>query len=483
MSAEKKSQEQRNQPSYLGWRGKLLARLALSRLPNVTITEQPKEGRYDFSATTADNLTFLVEVKTLSSIRDGILDIETISELRRQVPTEFLRNAKSTQCPVILFLFDADTDHGRFLRVDNLDWGTTSARFQTVRFPRANTITTQSLYRLLLELRPSPRSERRAASVQRIAIFDTNAYRELTFGLSLDAVRNKTHELCRLEVAAGWSILAHPIVVWEMVAHLEDTADKAYDHCLKALVALGEHTASRERQDGSINLIADALSTVCRELFGKLPSGYEQGLQNLGSFVTYVVRNAPSITNPVARENIARLSRGMAVKEESWVKGMESVLDHFSPEAAKAVFGGRSDQAALKKARHFFGSEDFMKAWSTYLVISNAAEVGVLNLSSTDIQEKAQVVRKLFPVPFHLMSALLQKLATAQPPILANAKKKRWNFVWDSMISFTLGPGTIGGAPVFLVTGDGDIVDAARVAGFQNQVLFLNDYLRGVGMT
>jgi hypothetical protein len=44
----------------------------------------------------------------------------------------------------------------------------------------------------------------------------------------------------------------------------------------------------------------------------------------------------------------------------------------------------------------------------------------------------------------------LKKLATPRPPDLANPKHKRWNFVWDSLISFTIGPGTIMGAPVFL---------------------------------
>jgi hypothetical protein len=481
MSSENKSKRQRNQPSYLGWRGELLAKLALSRLPNVTITEQPDEGRYDFSATTAENFIFMIEVKALSSIRENIRDIQTVEELRWRLPTSFLRKAKSAACPVILFLFDADTEHGRFLRVDNLILSNTSAQVQTICFPRTNTITTQSLYRMLLELRSFSGQASRVASAQRIAIFDTNAYRELTFGLSLDSARTKTHRLCHLEEAAGWSVLAHPIVVWELVAHLEDITDKAYDHCLKALVALGEHAASRERRDGSINLIADAFSTVCHELFGKLPPGYHQGLLNLGSLVTHVVQHAPSIDDPVARQNIANLSRGMSAKEESWVKGMETVLDHFSPEAAKAVFGEQDDQAALKKARHFFEGEDFMNAWATYLVISNAAEVGVLNLSPTDIQEKAQIVRKIFPVPFHLMSALLQKLATPQPPNLANPKRKRWNFVWDSMISFTLGPGTIGEDPVYLVTGDGDIVDAAKVSGFKDKVLSLDNYLKGIG--
>ena len=131
--------------------------------------------------------------------------------------------------------------------VDDLEMTTTSARLQTV-LPRANTITTQSLYRLSLELRSSPDQTSRAAGNQRFAIYDTNAYREFTFGLSLDGARIKTDRLCQLEQAAGWSVLAHPIVVWELVAHLEDTADKAYDHCLKASVALGEHTASRERR-------------------------------------------------------------------------------------------------------------------------------------------------------------------------------------------------------------------------------------------
>ena len=51
------------------------------------------------------------------------------------------------------------------------------------------------------------------------------------------------------------------------------------------------------------------------------------------------------------------------------------------------------------------------------------------------------------------------------------------------MISFTLGPGTVGDAPVFLVTGDGDIVDAAKASGFEGQVLSLDDYLKSIGMT
>jgi HD superfamily phosphohydrolase len=155
MCAKAKSISDRNSPNYIGWRGELLAKLALSRLSNLTITEQPREGRFDFSVMTNDDFDFLIEVKAFSSMRQQIRDIETFELLRWQLPTVFLQKAKSMRCPVVLFLFDADTEHGRFLRVDNLELRSASARFQSVRFPRENTITKESLERMLRDLRSS----------------------------------------------------------------------------------------------------------------------------------------------------------------------------------------------------------------------------------------------------------------------------------------------------------------------------------------
>jgi hypothetical protein len=317
---------------------------------------------------------------------------------------------------------------------------------------------------------------------KKVVIFDTNAYRVLTHGLPLDAARAKVLQLRQLEGHSGNSALAHPIVVSELLTHLVDASDPAYGHCVNALVALGEHTTSGEMQNGGICLIADALSTVCRELFGRLPSGYQQGLEKLGSVVTYIVKHAPNLTDAVTRQNIENLGRGMETEEEGWLKGMEGILDQFSPGTAKVVFGGGSDKEVLRRVRAYFASPAFFEAWSGYIVVSNAAEVGIA-LTRDEIRAKAEVVRNLFPVPFRLMSTLLQKLATPQPPDLANPKRKRWNFIWDSMISFSIGPGTIDDAPVYMVTGDGDIIEAAKASGFQNQMLTLDDYLKSVGMT
>ena len=139
-------------PRYLDWRGELLAKLALSRLPGITVVPQPMNGRFDFEVAAGTKVRTLLEVKSFSSIREKIREIESIQQLRWRVPTTFLRNAQSVRCPVVLFVFDADTGHGRYLRVDNIKIAPITARFQTVRLPIENTITGASLRRMLKEL-------------------------------------------------------------------------------------------------------------------------------------------------------------------------------------------------------------------------------------------------------------------------------------------------------------------------------------------
>lgn len=325
--------------------------------------------------------------------------------------------------------------------------------------------------------------ETKQTQTMKVIVFDTNAYRVLTYGMNLPSTRAKALEIRAHEDAAGFKSLAHPIVVWELLSHLVDPSDPAYAHCLHALVALGEHTASRETTDGGICLVADASSSVCRELFGRLPPDYEKGLESLGTVVTHIVKNAPDLSDVVLQQNITHLAQGMDGREKKWVAGMDGILDHFSPGTAKAVFGGTSDKEALRKVRAFFDSPAFFEAWSHHIVASNALDVGITALQPDELRAKGRIVRENFPVGFHLMRVLLKKLATAQPPNLASAKHKRWNFVWDSMISFVLGPGTIDGADVFLVTGDGDIQEAAEEAGYGGRVMQLDVYHEEIGLT
>lgn len=317
---------------------------------------------------------------------------------------------------------------------------------------------------------------------KKIVVFDTNAYRVATSGLSLDEAKKKAGEIRSAENELEYCALAHPIVIWELLIHLANSNDPAYGHCLNAMVALGTRTASRSVSDGSIWLMADPLSSVCQAVFDRVPKGYEEGLENLGTLVTHITMNAPDLSDATLQKNIADLAQAMAKREKTWLEGMKDVMESSSPGAAKLIFGGSADKEALAKLRKYLGSSAFFEDWSIYTVAVHAPAVNIPRLPPHELHLKGKLVRKWFPVPFHLTRVLLQKLATVTPPDLSSPKRKRWNFIWDAMICFSLGPGLMETASVYLVTGDTDIADAAVEAGYGTLVLPLSDYLKEIGV-
>ncbi len=149
-------------PGYLGWRGELLAELALARVPGLSVHKRPERAASElpahFLAATSDGLCFFVIVRASSSFQMDIPDVETIGELRWPLEAETIRRARESRSPVILFLFDADTDHGRYLCLDTLPDPGPEARSVMVRLPVSATINKENLEKLIGDLRVASRA-------------------------------------------------------------------------------------------------------------------------------------------------------------------------------------------------------------------------------------------------------------------------------------------------------------------------------------
>jgi hypothetical protein len=314
-----------------------------------------------------------------------------------------------------------------------------------------------------------------------VCIFDTNAYRVLTFGKPLTEARTIARGLRHLEQSAGTIALANPFVIWELIGHLDDAGDPAYHHCLNALVALSEHTWRRQDPPGGVCLVSDAESTVCGTLFEALPLVAYKNVQNLALLAAHMKQNAPNVTSSAAVNNLKVFASEMKKKEERWLEDMQLVLNGCDPKLAQAWVGGTSDKEVRKRLTAYFGSKEFMNAWATVGVMSHADLVGAKPTPS-EIEKKVDVMRNVFPVPFHVISALLQKFPTSPEMNLNSRKRKRENFMWDAAICYSIGGfHQIGGAAMFLVTDDAAIRDAAAAAKCTDRVVSLADYLKSLG--
>jgi hypothetical protein len=147
--------EKSGEPSYVGWRGELLAELALARVPGLTVTKRPDrpaiDWNYDYLVATRHGKCFAVKVAAFASSRSKI-DVDNPNrEWKWNEDSVLIREAIESRIPYFLFLFDADQDQGRFLRLDTLPIPTNDP-IVPVELPSKNVIDRERIERIVDDL-------------------------------------------------------------------------------------------------------------------------------------------------------------------------------------------------------------------------------------------------------------------------------------------------------------------------------------------
>ena len=140
-----------DEPDYVHWRANLLAQLALSKLTGVTVYQNPQDSRFDFLVAGADGFCFFVEVKAFSSLAAKLRKSQDGS-FAWSIQSSVIANARRSRSPVVLFLFDADTEEGWCIRLDTLSEPKPGSRQVALKFADHNRLNTESLKELVEHL-------------------------------------------------------------------------------------------------------------------------------------------------------------------------------------------------------------------------------------------------------------------------------------------------------------------------------------------
>ncbi len=138
---------------YAPWKGEVIAKYLLARTDGVEATDLPPHdpARCDIMVEAGD-FRFLVEVKAFASFHDPAGDPATSESLRIRVPFEQFEAWRRSALPVVVFLIDADTEHGRYLIVDDVSAGAHSGEVD-LAFPVANELTPEAVPQVISRLR------------------------------------------------------------------------------------------------------------------------------------------------------------------------------------------------------------------------------------------------------------------------------------------------------------------------------------------
>ncbi|MBI1831158.1 MAG: hypothetical protein HYR84_06885 [Planctomycetes bacterium] len=151
-----KKKRSKKMPAYVGWRSELLASLSLARLPDLRVYKITDQEIFDKLVMTERGLCFFVITRGFSSLAARVENADAQDKWMCPLDAATLARVRKHQSPVVFFYFNADTDHGRYLRLDTLP----EAGVKELRFPIENTITKASLQTLIREMQAAPKASR-----------------------------------------------------------------------------------------------------------------------------------------------------------------------------------------------------------------------------------------------------------------------------------------------------------------------------------
>ena len=311
----------------------------------------------------------------------------------------------------------------------------------------------------------------------RAIVFDSNAYRGLVEGLSLEDVKRLASTIRIAESGVGIDTYAHAFVACELLAHLADPADRAFDRCRKAISALWIHCLNPATS--SLRFVPDPETQFSKEFFD-----YEDPRK--GPLYAHIIGLCAFVHNAdeaddlsSKRSELEGISLAVQQTEDNFLSDVWTHVIQANAPGATSWKIFETDRESRQSILTFLRST----AGLTAIAVSNVRKFALIageTPSIEDILAKANWLREHYPTSLSLYRDIVTRIVTSGCDL---SSKNRVNWIWDMQIGFFLSPHAAVGDKYFgLVTDDGDIIDAAEEAGASGFVSRLSEYRTRLGL-
>jgi len=275
-------------------------------------------------------------------------------------------------------------------------------------------------------------------------------------------VRNHFSAITGAEESKQFQVFMAPVPWIELYAHLADPNDRAFDTCLKAVVASYIHT----RIDGRFprpKLMPQYLMVVAQALFAYQDEAENVVLFGLDEMAAQINASPGTETIMINKKYLEGIRDfGIQKKQE-----FASTFQHLQGEFHSLADLDRTD------VKDRVGKVDFFFAWISALFMQAAeiAKCDVKALTRDEVLSKTEIIARYFAAPCYLAKHIMTQMVTNKNFNIE--RKNRRNWYWDYQMLFYISSSNA----LFLVTDDGDMYDAAVAAGIGDRILKLEVYM------
>ncbi len=310
-------------------------------------------------------------------------------------------------------------------------------------------------------------------SGKEIVIFDSNAYRHFSSGKSFSQIEIETHKVVELEKESGLISLINPIVLYELLSHLADPIDNAFDRCLKAVKALYLHNGD----DKEFRTLVDPELMLCFLFFQKIIKSREDTVTAIGQIASAISANPTVATTEKYKDILEKIRDHVYQTEINFATDIQNAIRKIDPSSTNwQLFA--NDPRKRKEYIAYLRSDMF----SIHVGVGMMLRIYLLlvehSLEKFDPTINLVPRAKQFATQFNgsigLYKEVYMRLIGSNYNLFDDS---RVNFIWDIHLMLSVGDQKIQTSQVNFVTHDKAILKAAEVTGHKYKILTLTEYL------
>ncbi len=310
-------------------------------------------------------------------------------------------------------------------------------------------------------------------------IFDTNVYRDLTYGLTEHEARDRFEKIKRAEIERGIFAGLSVVTAMELMAHLADKSDPAYELCKIAITAAGFHVL-RDKKEVSYflhpqlqlqNLIIGDYDEVLMSKFEIIMEVVN--FINIGPAEDYIVK---------FHEQIAEVKRLVGLHEQDFKNTIFNIVKGLDPSTTSWTALANDREKRKRTLKYLI---DHQQEVLDLMAIGYVHKTLTARGKQWSRQETALAAIK---VADYFRTALMLHLAVFKKIVIGgfdmdNRKLNRENTIWDIYHLFGITDGQVGGKDVVFVTAENWLHEISLESGLAEKILKVEDYLDKIGVT
>ncbi len=307
-----------------------------------------------------------------------------------------------------------------------------------------------------------------------LIVFDTNAYRQLTYKKSIGETEELLNKIKKLEQNIGYRAYSSPFVPIELAYHLCDKKDPAFNSCRTALVANYLHT---NQFNGSFRMLADKESLIAAYLFDVKQSPHLDLIRVIFKMAVDIIND--NTFDPSINFICPKLIEVVEETEKIFLETVKVTLKIIDPE-----FDGTNLFKDNKNKRRK-ALRDLQKLKYVHIIAQNLVKKAHLSLNreidQDELNHMSREIFRIFKAPIILYHRLLYKLVMSGSLNLHSKGGKWGNWYWDIEHNFSIANSFIDYRIPIMVTDDKQIVKNLKNVYKKARVYVLKDYLDVIG--